>query len=296
MDFYKDLSEILMVKFKEIGIEPPKGDLCTILKGYINLSDKLINNKKRNVKVSNELKEQDFGEHYNLCLQQIRNKFKNGIDVNGYLSKGAFKPSQRDLLLYDWGIHHLHINNKFDNGGFVERSDYLLFFIIDENNVYFIDVTRHKLENRTEFSQQELLRIVKRNWPYLIEPYRLKGFSSLEKKLTDKEHSEIRNSGAMAVVEIEGDIYGMIGGGITTARTNVQHTTKIDMVVSFLRDITKTMQENRKNFIDSPYSNKMIHLTESYKLILENECFYIINEKTGLKIIESPSLYKIIFN
>lgn len=101
MNFYKDLLEILITKYGKIGIKPPDGDLRILLKGYLNLTDKLIDIKRRNVKVSNELREKDFGKYYNCCLHEIKNKFKNGKDVNRYLSKSASKPSKRDLLLYD---------------------------------------------------------------------------------------------------------------------------------------------------------------------------------------------------
>lgn len=188
------------------------------------------------------------------------------------------------------------MNNKFDNDGFVERSDYLLFFMIDEENVYFIDVTKHRLDDRTEFSQQEQLIIIKRNWPYLIEKYKVATEYTVATAYTDKDISEIRNKGGMSLVEVEGDAYGMIGGGISSARTNVLHTIKSDAVIELLEGMTKIMEQNKTNLLKNPclhYMNSNFDVT--FKLILEDKCFCVINEVTGLTILESTDLYQIIF-
>lgn len=295
MDFQKDLYDILTEKYKLLEIEPPKGDLRTLLWGYININEKLIDAKKRTVKISRELRDKDLGENYNRSLKLIKNKFKNGKNVNPYLSKFAKKPTKRDLLLYDWGIHHLHLNSKINSNGYVERSDYLLFFMLDEDNVYFIDVSKHKLPDRTEFSQQNLLLIVKRNWPYLIEKYKLNSEFTIEKSYTDKEISEIRKKGAMVLTEIDGDYYGLIGGGITTARTNIQHTIKCDAVFEILEKLTEQMQINKNTLSDYPYINKKLRIEPKFKLVQEEDSFFVINEFTRMKIIESKDLYNIIF-
>lgn len=295
MDFQKDLYEILIRKYNEFEIAPPNGDLGVLIKGYININDKLIDTKRRTVKISRELKEKDLGEHFNKCLKQIKNKFKNGKNINPYLSKFAQKPNKRDLLLYDWGIHHLHLNNELNSEGYVERSDYLLFFMIDSENVYFIDVSEHKLPDRTEFSQQNLLLIVKRNWPNLLEKYKLNSEFTLAKSYTDKEISEIRKNGGMVLTEIDGDFYGLIGGGITTARTNIQHTKKCDAVFSILGKMTEQMLTNKTNLFDNPYINEKIFIEPKFKLVQEEDTFFVINEFTRIKIMESKDLYNIIF-
>lgn len=295
VDFVKDLSEIMLQAYKEKGINPPNGDAHTLLSRFFNLKDKIIEPKIRNVKVSKELSGGVLDDYYKQCLHHIKNRFKNGKDVSIFLSKKSIKPSQKDLLLYDWGIHHLHLSMPEKKKQFVERSDYLLFLMIDDNNVYFIDVTKHRLPDGTEFSQQELLRIVKNNWPYLLEPYKLKGAFSLEREMSDKDYSELRKSGSASLIEIDEEVYGLIGGGITTARTNINHTTKTDHIFRTLRDMEGTLKENHKNMSDFLFQNGFKQINPSFRLIVEDETFYVINENTKVIVLESKSLFETIF-
>lgn len=48
--------------------------------------------------------------------------------------------------------------------------------------------------------------------------------------MTVKDYSETRKLGRLSFVELDGEIFGLIGGGITLARTNINHTTKTDNV------------------------------------------------------------------
>ncbi|RFU70362.1 hypothetical protein D0469_07105 [Peribacillus saganii] len=295
MDLIKDLSDILVEEYKKLGIPIQNKDTHHLLTGFFNLSDKTISPKRRTIRISKELNEKNLEEPYNEYLKQIRHKFKYGKNVNTYLSKKAFKPAQKDPLLYDWGIHHLHLNNEFSPEGFVERSDYLLFCIIKSDTVYFIDVTKHKLDDRTEFSQQKLLRIVKSNWSHLLEPFKMKGFSSLERKMTDKDYAELRHAGAMSFVEIDGEVFAMIGGGISTARTNIKHTIKADNVFRSLRDMEEHLHQIQKDLLEINLNTKLPQININYKLIQEGDSFFVIEEKSGNKVIESKSLYNVIF-
>ncbi|MBT2217996.1 hypothetical protein KK120_19520 [Virgibacillus dakarensis] len=295
MDFIKDLSEIMVQAYKEKGINPPNGDTHTLLSRYFNLKDKIIVPRIRNVKVSKELRGKILEDDYKQCLHHIKNRFKNGKDVSIFLSKKSIKPSQKDLLLYNWGIHHLHLSMPEKGKQFVERSDYLLFLMINDNNAYFIDVTKHKLPDGTEFSQQELLLIIKRNWPYLLDPYKYQGAFSLDRKMTDKDYSEMRKAGSLSLVEIDGEVYGLIGGGITTARTNINHTIKTDGVFRVLRNMEANIRENTKNLSSLLSQNGFKQIDSSFKLIVEDEIFYVINENTDVKVLESKSIYDSIF-
>lgn len=167
LDLLEDLKNILQIELKKLGYLTTKKDTHDLLTALFNLQDKIVSVKRRTVHISKELRAKEIEKPYNDYLKQIRNKFKNGKDIKPHLSKWSEKPYKKDLLLYDWGIHHLHLNNELDDEGFIVRSDYILFIILKEDDVYFIDVTKHRLEDRTEFSQQYLLGIVKRNWSHL---------------------------------------------------------------------------------------------------------------------------------
>lgn len=50
--------------------------------------------------------------------------------------------ARTDLLWADWGIHHFHLtkSENLDENGFCKRSDFLLFAIVRNDCVYFLDV------------------------------------------------------------------------------------------------------------------------------------------------------------
>ncbi|QYF82346.1 hypothetical protein KY492_25975 [Brevibacterium sp. PAMC21349] len=295
MDLLEDLNNILQIEFKKLGYQTQKKDTHDLLTALFNLQDKTVSIMRRSVHISNELRAKEIEKPYNDYLKQIRNKFKNGKDINPHLSTMSVKPLKKDLLLYDWGIHHLHLNNKLNDKGFIERSDYILFFVLKEDNVYFIDVTKHKLEDRTEFSQQHLLGIVKRNWAHLLEPFKAKGFPGLSEKIDDKSHSLLRNSGVATLVEVDGEVFGLIGGGISTAKTNITHTRKTQEIFRSLRSLEDNLRKRQKSLKELTSEFKIPSIEADFKLILEDKSFYIVESHSENKIIEAKGLFDQIF-
>ena len=93
-----------------------------------------------------------------------RELIKKGESVKGYLSKKAFDVEFKDILLNQWGIKHLHLTDKEANS--IEemknnRSNILLFFIVDNQDVYFLDVRKHP--KGAGFITLEVLSIVYNN-------------------------------------------------------------------------------------------------------------------------------------
>lgn len=296
LDLLEDLNSILRIEFKNLGYQTQKKDTHDLLTAFFNLQDKTVSVKRRRVHTSNELRAKEIEKPYNDYFKQIRNKFKNGKDINPHLSTMSVRPHKEDLLLYDWGIHHLHLNNKLNDKGFIERSDYILFFVLREDDVYFIDITKHKLEDRTEFSQQYLLGIVKRNWSHLLEPFKAKGgVTGLSEKIDDKRHSFLRSIGAATLVEIDGEVFGFIGGGISTAKTNIVHTRKSHEIFISLRRLEDNLRIRQKNLKEITSEFKISPIEANFNLILEDKSFYIVESHSKNKVIEAEGLFDHIF-
>ena len=86
--------------------------------------------------------------------------------MNPHLNN-ATKKDKLDGLLYDWGIHHLHLGETFSAPGYVKRTGPVLFAIFRNDNVYFIDIRDH-----VGWSDKGLLEIVNENWPELLSIYK----------------------------------------------------------------------------------------------------------------------------
>ena len=295
MNLLGDLNEILQIELKDLGYQIQEKDTHKLLAALFNLQDKTVSVKRREVHISKELRAKELKKPYDDYLKQIKNKFKNGKDINPHLSRWSVKPYRKDLLLYDWGIHHLHLGNKLNNKGFIERSDYILFIVLKKEDVYFIDVTEHKLDDRTEFAQQYLLGIVKRNWPHLLEHAKIKGATGLSQKFGDKGYSELRNSGATILVEVDGEAFALIGGGVTSARTSLAHMRKIDNVSGALRKLEDDLRQRQNRLKEMTSELKISSIETDFRLVLEERAFYIVESHSGNKIIKVEELFNIIF-
>ena len=115
----------------------------------MNVIGKNVINIPRKVHYSRELikkMNEEFSKELCDLIKLFEKKFDKGESVKGYLSKKAFDVEFKDILLNQWGIKHLHLTDKEANS--IEemknnRSNILLFFIVDNQDVYFLDVRKH---------------------------------------------------------------------------------------------------------------------------------------------------------
>lgn len=143
------------------------------------------------------------------ALEYITKKIEHGDDINPFLSKRQDKANAKDELLFDWGIYHLHLVDKYDGIGRSQRSKYLLFFRCDDSVMYLIQIYKH---NPAPFAKGELQRIVIHNWPHLLAPVApIEG--SLTEPITDDARKILRKKHGMTFFELDGKLYFPPGGG-----------------------------------------------------------------------------------
>ena len=167
---------------------------------YLNTVEKLILPKPRTVLVSKELQKKIENKNFTEKGQTVSAKkaseivddieyfedqFKRGRDVNNHLSKQIYNSKCKDILLNTWNIKHIHLNKaeaKSMESMKNNRADFLLFCIVEDSDVLFLDVRRHP--NKRGYSSYSLLQIAFNNdWmthlgfeevddyiPYSMEP------------------------------------------------------------------------------------------------------------------------------
>ena len=123
-------------------------------------------------------------------------------------------PKKPDGLLWDYGMHHLHLSRNANADGFVERSDWVLFAIVAGQDVYFVDVRPHADPERLQWVRQDLLTIVHRNWPELTKSRLLSGVMGSE--VTDTGKLELRRKNVNVVHAIGGLAIAPLGLGTTS--------------------------------------------------------------------------------
>lgn len=234
MDFLSDLTEIVHGCFKEDGIEysggAGPGELAAL---YCETRIRRIVPKPREVHFSKEIhsslgrlaretdsEKRDKALEARRTVFALRHYFVNGEDVTRFLSRRVEKTTSTDGMLWDFGMHHFHLCRRREHSGtFVERSDYLLFAIIADDAVYFVDVRRHHDPEGLGWVRQDLLCIVYSNWPALVECRELRGVTG--DKLTDQEKQLLRKRNLNHVTDLGDKVIGPIGWGVTGTGSSV---------------------------------------------------------------------------
>lgn len=111
--------------------------------------DRTIFNTSKKLHFSKEFessKSAILPDNYYPILADILRKIENGEDVRSNLSTAIFNSCSFDYLLNHWNIRHLHISNQTGynaNDMHNNRSDFLLFMILTEQDAYLLDIRRH---------------------------------------------------------------------------------------------------------------------------------------------------------
>lgn len=257
MDLMKDLTKIITDQFNECDIHcTDSNDVHELLREYLNTCSKLICPIPRKVFISKELKlelkSKQLPEEINPIFDEIKTEFEKGCNVNPHLSKRLLDSDFDDLLLDAFKMHHLHLTNRKETAsGFFERanslpSNSLLFCIVAEGDVYFIDILHHDEDNL--WVNRRLLEIIKNNWPDLLEPgkvQRMEGARIEGAGYSDEEIFQLRQDGINSPIEIDGSTYlPIIGGGISLLGHNLTHYRYAIYLIKKLIEVERQISNN----------------------------------------------------
>ncbi|MDE3262506.1 MAG: hypothetical protein OYL41_11055 [Acidobacteriota bacterium] len=259
MDLTADLDRIIREQFDKSGVSYDQslqvGDLAAI---YFEMLNRRIYPRPRRVHFSKELteslgrltRETDPNQKRKAAdawsaVFKIRYLMVRGRNVNAFLHKGiesATGKRSRDGMLWDFGMHHFHLSTELGDSGFVERSDYLLFAVLTEEDAYFVDVRRHPTADDFGWSRQELLKIVQANWRALTEPTKLYGVQG--DAWTDQERATLRKKNANVVTDLDGQAVAPLGGGLTAAGSSILCRRRADELMQEI--------ESHQEYFDTP--------------------------------------------
>ena len=221
MNLLNDLADIIKSQLADQGIRSPEdADIWSLTSRWLEMRIRRIEPFPRAVYLSDEIHHSlgrlaSSRDAKNLeawgTVFYLRHAFQQGCSVIPFLTNRVDDTEKTDGLLWDYGIHHLHLSRKTGKDGFVERTDQLLFAIVSDEAAYFVDVRPHR-DQGFEWVRQDLLVIVHRNWPSLIETRVLHGVSG--NTITDVEKKELRRKHANVVHGIGGNGIAPLGWGM----------------------------------------------------------------------------------
>jgi hypothetical protein len=197
---------------------------------FYNWLGRLIHPHPREVFLSTDCRHRQLPAREQALLEKLRDKIELGGDLSAHLSKrvvhGLAKSDPKtagrnlhrrqdlDLLVNDWGIHHLHLSDVLKQDGFVERDDLLLFAIFRSGQAFLLDVLSHGA-----WTNDSLVAAAVRNWPVerLFVP--LSGALGLSQTILADDRKHLRGAGVSTFIKIDGIVYAPKDGGLSTAGT-----------------------------------------------------------------------------
>lgn len=222
MDLCGDMEEIARSTLIARGIDKDKvAILSNPLKTLIEHDIFSIPTQKRKSVYSKEFQ---CPAGYEKALSDLNRKIEMGEDINPFLSTRREYADAKDALLFDWGIHHLHLTRRYNSKGRPMRSDYLLFVYCTDSTMYFIQAYRH---DSNPFVRDGLLKIIACNWPNILRRFRIDD-GYLIKKIDNKDRTSLRKSHVLSLTEIDGKIYFPPGGGYASDGSAVWAVQKAD--------------------------------------------------------------------
>ena len=227
MDLLADLEVAIVSEFGHQGISfPENADLKHLASRYLEMRIRRIEPVPRQVHFSEEIHD-SLGKLSRETNPEVREEaleawrtlfylchlFESGNTVMPYLSKQVndTEPKKSDGLLWDYAMHHLHLSRNDDKDGFVKRADWLLFVIVSDRDVFFVDVRSHRDPENFQWVRQDLLDIVHDNWPELTESRLLHGVTG--DRVTNAEKLELRRKNVNLVHEVGGRAIAPLGFG-----------------------------------------------------------------------------------
>ena len=276
MDLVRDLEFFMEKEMKRVGITP--SNTRNISYEYFNMLKRMISIRPRRVVRSKEFY---YPQEYEQAFLEFEDNARKGKNLNKYQSDKITKPEESDDLLNDWNIVHFHLSKRFRNDGFVKRSDYQIFAWITDNCIYMIQVYPHKEDFL--YCKQELLEIIERNWPKLLEPYILKDVASLNEQFDDEQYEKIREAHVTTLVQTKNNkVYGLIGGGYMSDGSSGEAIGKAFFLNSRLKiceDIIKRNMAWVESLVLRRKAGDFFHISTERMERMKKTGFYIIKDR-----------------
>lgn len=174
--------------------------------------------RPRSVHISRELEKEMRTGDAPAALGPLIQKIKEGNALKPFLSRNVDVAVDRsegtphhrrkdlDLLLAEWGVHHLHLSEVIEADGFAERTRDLLFVVFRPNDAYLIGIFPHGSWTKRAVAERAV-----RNWPEAELFFRSNYVIGLTQEWDESESAALRKAGLTQSMMIDGHVYSPQG-------------------------------------------------------------------------------------
>ncbi|MCS3529405.1 hypothetical protein [Chryseobacterium sp. JUb7] len=274
IDLFKDWVGLKKVELesKNFITDDLDDDMISIL--YFTLQNRIIPKKRRNIFKSNIFHCPDVLINN---LSFLEEKIRNGEELLPHQSKRLENLEDKDGLLFDWNIFHLHLGTTLESDGFVQRTGPLLYCIFDDQNAYFIQILNHG-----QWTNQGLLKIIHENWPQTIKNFRIcEGQNvTLTHNPSDSEINDFRKANINTLIKVdENVIYLGPGFGFTSSGHSAKAVQNHIRNKNALNDFQELLVKNTEQ--------ELLKLFGSLEVIKIKELeLSMMNHQEGFKLVE----------
>ncbi len=285
IDILRDLvsifrQELTTFGYKKSDVDSIVGD-DELIRVYYGVQRRLVSPVPRNLHSSKSLACPP--EHASI-LASLERMIENGDNITPYLSTKIKTLNYNDLLLNDWGVHHLHLGANIKSDGFAERTGALLYCYFEEKNAYLINIFDHN-----DFTAQILIQTVHNNWPEILSGVQINGVKG--DKLTDEQIRTLRNNNLNYALEMEdGKVYVPPGGGITCSGSNIHDIIISDKWIDWATHQQEKVIESMPNVIAraKQYERKFSKVIE-FRLCRSGNAYWVDDIHSGYRHpLQSP--------
>lgn len=249
-----------------------------IILQYYNTVNRLIHPLNYKVEINPNF---NIPYKFSKVIKEIIFKLKNGKNINSFLSKTIIESSYNDLMFNNFGFYHLHLGHKINNG-FRGRTNELMLIYINDTKVYILGIFNH-----SDWLDDAKLRIIKKNWPELLEPFKLKNITMVD-EFSKIERIKLRKRKINIPIKIDNEYY-LFNLGVSSDGNSINVVNKRNYLVNLIMEEENKFLIKITNYLAGISSNEKNSYNGKLKIqaIFENDfnSFTIIekNNKIFLK-------------
>jgi hypothetical protein len=212
----------------------------------------------------------------------LREKVREGFDLNPHLSKRHASLLNPDGLLAEWGVHHFHLGITPDSRdpNFVSRTGPLLYALVTDQVFCAINVYSH-----SSFENCNVLEGIHRNWPEFIARYRVNGTTGFS--LTAEQRRTVRKKNAnVHIATLDGTVYTSIGGVVMASGVKFEAVQQADYCILQIQGLQTTIEQKLDEILPALKQNGYVDEPEVEATLggLSSEGIYVFFSKYDVQV------------